>query len=119
MQRNALAGLKHRNITLNTRNMKLAGHRTSLRLEPFMWDALEDISKREGVSINEICTQIHERINEYEEEVSLTSAIRVFIASYYRKSCHISSEGRVEGDRKDILVGTALDPNEWTEKSPL
>lgn len=45
-----------------------------------MWDALNDICRREGKSLHEICTQVDLR----KGESSLTAAIRVFIMSYFR-----------------------------------
>jgi len=38
--------------TLVSRNVTIGGHRTSCRLEPFMWDALYDICARERVTIH-------------------------------------------------------------------
>jgi len=46
-----------------------------------MWEALESIARQEGVSLNNLCTQIDQR----RREVGLTSATRVFIISYYRQ----------------------------------
>ena len=66
--------------TLVTRNILVGGRRTSIRLEPALWDALEEISRREGLSLHEIC----DRIDRRRRESSLTAAIRVFILSYYR-----------------------------------
>ncbi|WP_247881036.1 ribbon-helix-helix domain-containing protein [Skermanella sp. TT6] len=67
--------------TLVSRNVTVAGHRTSCRLEPFMWDALYDICRRERITIHTLCTQINER---KEPATSLTAAIRVFALAYFR-----------------------------------
>lgn len=67
--------------TLVSRNVTVAGHRTSCRLEPFMWDALYDICRRERITIHTLCTQINER---KEQATSLTAAIRVFALAYFR-----------------------------------
>lgn len=46
-----------------------------------MWGALQEVAKREGVSINDICTLIdHQKT----AEMSLTSAIRTFLVLYFR-----------------------------------
>ena len=45
-----------------------------------MWDALGDIARSEGVSINELITTISRK----DLASSLTSAIRVFLVAYYR-----------------------------------
>lgn len=67
--------------TLISRNITILGRRTSVRLEPEMWNALKDISRREGCSMHDICSLIHIRKN---VRTSLTGAIRVFLMLYYR-----------------------------------
>ena len=44
--------------TLVSRNVRIAGRRTSVRLEREMWDALTDISKRENLGFNQLCTYV-------------------------------------------------------------
>jgi len=67
--------------TLVSRNVTIGGHRTSCRLEPFMWDALYDICARERMTIHMLCTRINER---KDTNTSLTAAIRVFALAYFR-----------------------------------
>jgi predicted DNA-binding ribbon-helix-helix protein len=56
------------------------GHRTSMRLEPMMWDALDDVADRLGVTIHELATIIeHERTAS-----SLSAAVRMYIVNFYR-----------------------------------
>lgn len=65
--------------TLVNRNVTVAGHRTSIRLEPAMWEALRQICDREHKPVNELVTEIaRQRI-----ESSLTAAIRVYIVRYF------------------------------------
>lgn len=65
---------------LLNRNVTVHGRRTSMRLEPDMWDALDEICRREHFSVHEICSLIAERHNGN----NLTAATRVFILSYFR-----------------------------------
>ena len=65
---------------LKNRNIKLQGKRTSLRLEPAMWDALEEISRREGRTINDICAGI----DDGRLQSTRTAAVRVYILRYFR-----------------------------------
>lgn len=65
---------------LLNRNVTVRGRRTSMKLEPDMWDALDEICQREQVSVHEICTLIAER----HQGNNLTAAMRVFILGYYR-----------------------------------
>jgi predicted DNA-binding ribbon-helix-helix protein len=66
--------------TLINRNIVVEGHRTSVRLERAMWDALHEIAEREGRTLNELATEISRQ----RRESSLTAAIRVFIVLYWR-----------------------------------
>ena len=67
--------------SLINRNIVVDGRRTSIRLEEEMWGDLQDICKREGKSMNELCTLVN---NFRPTGRSLTSAIRVFLITYYR-----------------------------------
>lgn len=66
---------------LVSRNVTIDGHRTSIRLEPFMWDALLEICKNERMTIHKLCSMIAAR---KQLGGSLTAAIRVFIMAYFR-----------------------------------
>ena len=76
--------------SLISKNITVRGHRTSIRLEPEMWDALKDIATRESTTIHNICSLISMR---KEAETSLTAAIRVFLMLYYRAAT--TSEGHL------------------------
>ena len=75
--------------TLVNRNVTVAGRRTSLRLEPAMWDALEEVARREGTTVHRLCTLVEAR----RRESSLTAAIRVFILGYYRAAATEDGHG--------------------------
>ena len=70
---------QHKDSLLVSRNIVIDEHRTSVRLEPQMWDGLREICYRERQNIHEICTNIAKRkpVN-----ASLTAAIRVFVIVY-------------------------------------
>jgi predicted DNA-binding ribbon-helix-helix protein len=70
----------HMDSTLQSRNIVVDGHRTSMRLEPAMWRALTEIAERESRSLHELCSMVHR----LRRRSSLTSSVRVFILSYYR-----------------------------------
>lgn len=78
--------------TLISRNLTIMGRRTSVRLEPEMWDALHDIADREGTSIHSICSLVNLR---KVRESSLTAAIRVFLLLYYRAATTEEGHARV------------------------
>ncbi len=70
------------------RNITIFKRRTSIRLEPEMWDALNNIADREKCTIHDLCSLIFIR---KKEGTSLTAAIRVFLMLYFRSAS--SEEG--------------------------
>ena len=77
-----------RKTTLINRNITVMGKRTSVRLEPTMWEAIHEIADREQCAIHDICSLIKLR---KKTKTSLTAAIRVFIVLYYRAA--VTEEG--------------------------
>ncbi len=67
--------------SLVSRNITIRSHRTSVRLEPDMWEGLREICRREHTTMHGICTAIAER---KAPNTSLTAAIRVFVMAYFR-----------------------------------
>lgn len=62
------------------RSIVLDGHKTSVSLENEFWDALREIALRENTTISALVGKIdHDR-----NSCNLSSAIRVFVFSYYR-----------------------------------
>ncbi len=76
----AAAAVARASSTLVSHNVTVAGHRTSIRLEPAMWAALRDICERERTDINKIVTAV----GTGRSESSLTAAIRVHVLSYFQ-----------------------------------
>lgn len=74
-------GEKKHCSSLISRNITVMGHRTSMRLEPAMWDALIEICRREKLTIHQLCDIVCER---KPAETSFTAAMRVFAMSYFR-----------------------------------
>lgn len=67
--------------TLVSRNVTILGRRTSLRLEIEIWEAIEEICQREGLTLHELCSLIEPvRL----QGTSRTSAIRAFTVLYYK-----------------------------------
>ncbi len=61
-------------------NIVVGNHRTSVRLEPVMWDALKDIAGRVGMTVHDLVTAI----DRDRTASSLNAAIRVYIVDFYR-----------------------------------
>jgi predicted DNA-binding ribbon-helix-helix protein len=79
--------------TLINRNVTVAGHRTSVRLEPAMWDALHHVCECEQKSLKDVVTAIAQ----VQVESSLTAAIRVFLMSYFRSAAMQAAHPRLGG----------------------
>ncbi len=56
------------------RSVRIAGHPTSVSLEPEFWDELARIAAARGLSINALVTEIDAR-----RTANLSSALRVFV----------------------------------------
>jgi predicted DNA-binding ribbon-helix-helix protein len=62
------------------RNVTVGGNRTSLRMEPAMWDAVTEVIDREDTNIHDFCTKVARGRG----AASMTAAIRVFALNYFR-----------------------------------
>ncbi|NBP72539.1 MAG: hypothetical protein EBU57_05060 [Alphaproteobacteria bacterium] len=69
---------------LVTRNVNVGGRRTSVRLEPDLWEALREIALRENRTLHDICSDI----DKTRGETRLTSAMRIYIVNYYRSAAN-------------------------------
>lgn len=67
MSEAARPGVRKRSVTL-------AGHRTSLSLEPEFWDALKAAARAESLSLNALIGHI-----DRERSTNLSSAVRVYL----------------------------------------
>lgn len=65
---------------LISRNVPSPDGRTSMRLEPEMWDAITEIIARERYTLGELV----ERAERGVAEGGRTSAVRVFVLNYFR-----------------------------------
>ena len=61
-------------MTVDKRSVLIAGHRTSVSLEPEFWVALKSIAARQGRSLNQVIAEI-----DAERSGNLSSAVRVFV----------------------------------------
>ncbi|MFQ5783558.1 MAG: ribbon-helix-helix domain-containing protein [Alphaproteobacteria bacterium] len=85
------------NSSLVNRNVVVNGRRTSVRLEPQMWDALREIARREGRTMHDVCSEVEAT----RRTSTLTAGLRVFILSYFREAA--TTEGHVRAGHGDRL----------------
>ncbi len=64
------------------RSVTIAGHSTSISLEPEFWDALRGICRERGVSV----AALLEEIDALRQDSGLSSAARVYALGYFRIS---------------------------------
>ena len=65
-------------MSLVKRSFSLAGHRTSVALEPEFWDALIAVAARQGRSLSALVAAIDA---ERQPDRSLASSLRVFLVT--------------------------------------
>lgn len=68
----------YRPSMLVSRNIRLSGRKTSIRLEPEFWAALDEIASKRGVKRSAV-------IEDVQTDGSLTSAVRVAVLEEFRK----------------------------------
>lgn len=81
------------------RNVKVSGRRTSLSLEPYFWQSLEEVCRREGLTINTLCTLIDKRRG----NATLTAVLRVFLLRYFRAAADFSHDETADKTARLIL----------------
>lgn len=69
--------------TLVNRNIIASSGRTSMRLEPEIWSALEEICHREDMTLMDLVQHIEKR---KQHPGCRTSAVRVWVLEYFRRA---------------------------------
>jgi predicted DNA-binding ribbon-helix-helix protein len=69
---------------LINRNVVSRGGRTSMRLEPELWDALLEVCEREGKDPSALVRGIEVQSEAIGRAGGRTSAVRVYLMAYYR-----------------------------------
>ena len=74
------------------RNITLPDKRTSIRLDPAYWEAIEEICWRENITPGDIAM----RATKGADESGRTSAIRTYILRYFREAATPSGHSRAD-----------------------
>jgi predicted DNA-binding ribbon-helix-helix protein len=91
MQRRSRRPHENSPSSLVIHNIVVGGHRTSVRLEPVMWDALHDIARRLRATTHDLVTDIDRE----RTASSLTAAIRVYIVDFYRAAAMSAQQAQI------------------------
>ncbi|MDD3371668.1 MAG: ribbon-helix-helix domain-containing protein [Alphaproteobacteria bacterium] len=98
--------------TLVSHNIVVSGNRTSIRLEPEMWDGLREICQRERSPINKICTTV---AMQKLKGTSLTAAIRVYVMRYFRLAA--TEDGHIKaGHGNGLNFGLYVNTSSYARK---
>jgi len=65
---------------LKKRSIVIAGHATSVSLEPQFWDVLRAIAAERGLSLNQLAAEV-----DLARSGNLSSALRVYVLEYLQK----------------------------------
>lgn len=63
------------------RSVEIAGHKTSISLEPVFWELLKRVAAQEGMPINALVARIDAERLEAETPPGLAGAVRVWLAT--------------------------------------
>lgn len=63
------------------RSVEIAGHKTSISLEPLFWDLLKQAAEREGVPLNALVARIDAERIAADPAPGLAGAIRLWLAA--------------------------------------
>ncbi|MBB3034202.1 ribbon-helix-helix domain-containing protein [Alteriqipengyuania lutimaris] len=67
------------------RSVEIAGHKTSITLEPVFWDLLRDHARARRVPVNAIVARVDAARLEADEPTGLASAIRQYLVEELRR----------------------------------
>ncbi|MFC3097995.1 ribbon-helix-helix domain-containing protein [Alteraurantiacibacter palmitatis] len=76
------------------RSVEIAGHKTSVSLEPLFWDALRQAAQSEGLPINALVAQIDAQRIASPKPPGLASAIRLWLAARW-----LANDGQYGADQ--------------------
>ncbi|WP_455185586.1 ribbon-helix-helix domain-containing protein [Azospirillum palustre] len=100
--------------SLASRTLKLSGRDVSIRLEPSYWEGLEEICRREVMTVDELCDDVRDRMERQARHssrsgVSLANALRVFVVGYFRQAATERGHARAGHGRGRPFIATPFD----------
>jgi len=73
-------------MTKMTRTIFLAEHRTSVRIEARIWQALLEVAAQRGQTPDDLLQDVEKWRKQHEPDLTRSAAIRVFVVEYFRAS---------------------------------
>ncbi|EKZ97736.1 ribbon-helix-helix domain-containing protein [Cupriavidus metallidurans] len=110
-----------------SRSLRLHGMATSIRLENLFWEVLEELAQRDGMTVNQLLTRLHDELAEHRGETSLSANFASFLRVCCMRYLLLQNEGRIPADTnvpiRSLDARAVLDslPASWVEagSSPL
>ncbi len=97
---------------LAVKSISIGGRRTSVRLDPVLWNGLADIARRERLDINQICTYV---ARTKQARLSFSAALRMFLFSYFRSAA--TEHGHVMAGHGEMAATLAILQSRQTSRS--
>ena len=73
---------------MQKRSFSIAGHRTSIALEPEFWSGLESMAQARAVSL----AGLVKAIDETRQTANLSSALRLAVLAWYRDGARVAQD---------------------------
>nr|WP_305957889.1 ribbon-helix-helix domain-containing protein [Aurantiacibacter sp. 219JJ12-13]MDP5260688.1 ribbon-helix-helix domain-containing protein [Aurantiacibacter sp. 219JJ12-13] len=67
------------------RSVEIAGHKTSISLEPMFWEMLQDAAQREDLPLNALVARIDAERIEAEHPPGLATSVRLWLVADLRR----------------------------------
>ena len=94
------------NTRLVNRNVAAPHGRTSMRLEPEVWESLREVCLREGITVEEVLI----RVTSHKETYNLTSALRAFLVTYFRDAATEAGHKAAGHGGTELIDGLRMPP---------
>ncbi|PWC59501.1 hypothetical protein TSH7_20460 [Azospirillum sp. TSH7] len=99
---------------MTSRTLKLSGRDVTIRLEPSYWEGLEEICRREDLTVDELCYDVRDRMEQQgrrssQAGVSLANALRVFVVGYFRQAATERGHARAGHGQGRPFIATPFD----------
>lgn len=100
--------------SLAPRTLKLSGRDVTIRLEPSYWEGLDEICRREDLTVDELCYDVRDRMEQQgrrssQAGVSLANALRVFVVGYFRQAATERGHARAGHGQGRPFIATPFD----------
>ena len=81
-----------------SRSLRLHGLATSIRLETQFWEVLEELAQRDGMTVNQLLTRLHDELAAHRGEASLSANFASFLRVCCMRYLLLQNEGHIPAD---------------------